>query len=35
MGGADIVDVIVDNIGPPKSGYIDSIGLIQMPIFLY
>jgi len=31
----DIVDVIVDGVGLPKGGYIDSVGPIQIPIFLY
>jgi hypothetical protein len=28
VGGADMVDIIVDGIGLPKSKYIDSVGPI-------
>jgi len=28
VGGVDIVDVIVNGIGSPKGGYINSIGPI-------
>jgi len=30
-----MVDVIVDNVGSPKGRYIDSVGPIQIPVFLY
>ena len=28
VAGADIVDIIVDGTGPPKSEYMDSVGPI-------
>ena len=28
VGGVDIVDIIVDGVGLPKGGYMDSVGPI-------